>query len=346
MIIKVYIYQIICIVELYDFKIERLNEVDMEKLVNTQSLAAWKHKHDFVSLNHSGERRTYYVLCLTFVMMVAEIVAGTVFGSMALLADGWHMGTHAAAFMITIFAYRYARKHANSDGFSFGTGKVSVLGGFTSAVALGLVALVMMVESLLRLWSPEAIQFNEAIAVAVLGLIINIVSVFLLKDDHHHDHSHHHYGHASDHQGEHHHDHNLKAAYFHVMADALTSLLAIVALIFGKYLGWNWLDALMGIVGAVIITRWAYGLMKQTGPILLDQSIDDDYRQKIISQLETDNDDRVSDIHIWKVSADHYAAMISVVSAKPKLVEEYKQLLANFAKISHLTIEVNECRST
>jgi cation diffusion facilitator family transporter len=346
LIIKVYIYQIICIVELYDFKIERLNEVDMEKLVNTQSLAAWKHKHDFVSLNHSGERRTYYVLCLTFVMMVAEIVAGTVFGSMALLADGWHMGTHAAAFMITIFAYRYARKHANSDGFSFGTGKVSVLGGFTSAVALGLVALVMMVESLLRLWSPEAIQFNEAIAVAVLGLIINIVSVFLLKDDHHHDHSHHHYGHASDHQGEHHHDHNLKAAYFHVMADALTSLLAIVALIFGKYLGWNWLDALMGIVGAVIITRWAYGLMKQTGPILLDQSIDDDYRQKIISQLETDNDDRVSDIHIWKVSADHYAAMISVVSAKPKLVEEYKQLLANFAKISHLTIEVNECRST
>ncbi len=346
MIIKVYIYQIICFVALYDFKVERLNEVDMEKSVNTQSLAAWKHKHDFVSLNHSGERRTYYVLCLTFVMMVAEIVAGTVFGSMALLADGWHMGTHAAAFMITIFAYRYARKHANSDGFSFGTGKVSVLGGFTSAVALGLVALVMLVESLQRLWSPEAIQFNEAIAVAVLGLIINIVSVFLLKDDHHHDHSHHHHGHASDHQGEHHHDHNLKAAYFHVMADALTSLLAIVALIFGKYLGWNWLDALMGIVGAVIITRWAYGLMKQTGPILLDQSIDDDYRQKIISQLETDNDDRVSDIHIWKVSADHYAAMISVVSAKPKLVEEYKQLLANFAKISHLTIEVNECRST
>jgi cation diffusion facilitator family transporter len=350
LIIKIYVYQIIILVTLYDFKVEGLNTVDMEKSVNTQSLAAWKHKHDFVSLNHSGERRTYYVLWLTLVMMVAEIVAGTIFGSMALLADGWHMGTHAAAFMITIFAYRYARKHANSDGFSFGTGKVSVLGGFTSAVALGLVALVMLVESLQRLWSPEAIQFNEAIAVAVLGLIINVVSVFLLKDDHHHDHSHHDHphhdhGHATDHQDEHHHDHNLKAAYFHVMADALTSLLAIVALIFGKYLGWNWLDALMGIVGAVIITRWAYGLMKQTGPILLDQSIDDDYRQEIIGKLEANNGNRVSDIHIWKVSADHYAAMISVVSENPKSVEEYKQLLVNFAKISHLTIEVNECRS-
>lgn len=301
-----------------------------------QSLEQWQHNHDYVSINEQGERRTYYVLALTLVTMVAEIMAGILFGSMALLADGWHMGTHAAAFLLTIFAYRYAKKHANNDAFSFGTGKVSVLGGFTSAIALGLVASVMVIESLQRLASPEAIQFNEAILVAVIGLIVNIVSVFLLKDHHSHDH---HHGH------DHHHDHNLKAAYFHVLADALTSLLAIVALIFGKYFGLNWLDALMGIVGAVIITRWSYGLIKQTGPILLDSSIDQGYRQQIVSTLETDGENTITDIHIWKVSADHYAAIISLATPQPKSVDDYKQLLANYDKLSHLTVEVNQYRT-
>nr|WP_201797867.1 CDF family Co(II)/Ni(II) efflux transporter DmeF [Photobacterium rosenbergii] len=297
----------------------------------------WQHNHDFVSINRQGERRTLWVLGLTLVTMVAEITAGTVYGSMALLADGWHMGTHAAAFLITLFAYRYARKHANNPAFSFGTGKVSVLGGFTSAIALGLVALIMLVESVHRLFNPQAIQFNEAIMVAVIGLVVNVISVFLLHD--HHSHEHHH-GHSHGHG----HDHNLRAAYFHVLADALTSLLAIVALLFGKYLGYDWLDAIMGMVGAVIITRWAWGLMRQTSPILLDGNIDHNYQQKIINTLEQDADNKVSDIHIWKVSADHYAAMISLVTHHPKAANEYKQLLSEFDKLSHLTIEVNKCQ--
>lgn len=307
--------------------------------MHSHSISHWQHKHDFVSINPNGEKRTLWVLWLTLITMVAEITAGSVFGSMALLADGWHMGTHAAAFLITIFAYRYARKHTNNKAFSFGTGKVSVLGGFTSAIALGLVALLMMVESVLRLFSPEAIRFNEAILVAFIGLTVNIVSVFLLKDDHHHDHDHHSHEHTH-----HHHDHNLKAAYFHVLADALTSLLAIVALLFGKYYGFNWLDAIMGIVGAVIITRWAWGLMKQTGPILLDSSIEDGYQQQIINTLEEGTDIRICDMHIWKISANHYAAMISLVTHEPKPVQVYKQLLEKFDKISHLTIEVNSCQ--
>ena len=317
------------------------------------SLAPWQHSHDFVNHNHKGERRTYYVLLLTIVTMLAEIIAGTLYGSMALLADGWHMGTHAAAFMITLFAYRYARKHANTDKFAFGAGKVSVLGGFTSAIALGLVALIMLVESVHRLFSPQQIQFNEAIFVAVIGLIVNLASVFLLKDDHHHDHHSHSHSHSHNHHDAnehtqhkghtHHDDHNLKAAYFHVLADALTSLLAIIALFCGKYFGFNWMDAAMGVVGAVIITRWAYGLMLQTSPILLDAGIDNQYQRQIIETLEQDKDTKVSDIHIWKVSADHYAAAIAVVTSTPAEVTHYKQLLRNFDKLNHLTIEVQQC---
>jgi cation diffusion facilitator family transporter len=294
--------------------------------MRNHSIERWQQRHNFTHNNRKSERRAYYVLLLTIITMVVEIVAGTIYGSMALLADGWHMGTHAVAFMITIFAYQYTRKHANSDAFTFGTGKASVLGGFSSAIALGLVAIVMLGESIHRLMSPQEIQFNEAILIAVIGLSVNILSVFLLKDDHQHD------GH---------HDHNLKAAYFHVLADAFTSLLAIFALLAGKYWGLNWVDALMGIVGSVIITRWAIGLIKQTGPILLDASIEPQYQQQIITTLEMQGENKVSDIHIWKVSADNYAAMISLVTLNSKPVEHYKQLLDKFDKIDHLTIEVN-----
>ncbi len=216
--------------------------------MHSQTISQWQHSHNFVSTNPKGEKRTHWVLWLTIITMVAEITAGSLFGSMALLADGCTC-THAAAFMITIFAYRYARKHADNRAFSFGTGKVSVLGGFTSAIALGLVALLMLVESVQRLFSPETIHFNEAIFVAVIGLTVNIASVFLLKDDHHHSHDHgHSHSHSHDHDHHHHHhDHNLKAAYFHVLADALTSVLAIVALLFGKYYGLHWLDASWGL---------------------------------------------------------------------------------------------------
>lgn len=295
--------------------------------MHIHKLEHWQHGHDFSVLHEHGERRTLQVLILTATMMVVEIGAGAVFGSMALLADGWHMGTHAAAFMITIFAYRYARKHAASPAFAFGTGKVSVLGGFASAVALTVVALVMLAESAQRLFHPHTIEFNEAIGVAVLGLCVNVVSALLLQD--HHDH--------------HHHDHNLKAAYLHVLADALTSVLAIAALVFGKYLGWYWLDPLMGIVGAAVITRWAYGLLRETGPVLLDESIDEEYKTLIREQIEGDADNRVTDLHVWKVGPAHYAAIVSLVTHYPKPPSHYKRLLAGLDRLAHITVEANQC---
>ena len=298
-------------------------------------MAVSQHSHDFVSHNQKGEKRTLYVLILTVTTMVVEIAAGTMFGSMALLADGWHMGTHAAAFCITLFAYRYAKQNAHNDRFSFGTGKVSVLGGFTSAIALGIVALMMMVESIHRLFNPESIQFNEAIMVAVIGLVVNLASMLLLQDHHHHGHDHHdHHGH--DH--EHHHDHNLTAAYFHVLADTLTSLLAIVALIVGKFYGWIWLDAMMGIVGAVVIGKWTLGLMKQTAPVLLDESINKSYRDEITETLAPYAE--IVDLHIWKVSGHHYSAAIALKNHSNKTLDEFKQLLSKFDKIHHLTLEV------
>lgn len=296
-------------------------------------MAVSQHSHDFVSHNQKGEKRTLYVLILTVTTMVVEIAAGTMFGSMALLADGWHMGTHAAAFCITLFAYRYAKQNAHNDRFSFGTGKVSVLGGFTSAIALGIVALMMMVESIHRLFNPESIQFNEAIMVAVIGLVVNLASMLLLQDHHHHGHDHHdHHGH------EHHHDHNLTAAYFHVLADTLTSLLAIVALIVGKFYGWIWLDAMMGIVGAVVIGKWTLGLMKQTAPVLLDESINKSYRDEITETLAPFAE--IVDLHIWKVSGHHYSAAIALKNHSDKTLDEFKQLLSKFDKIHHLTLEV------
>lgn len=317
-----------------------------------------RHQHNFSSHNSQGEKRTFYVLLLTVVTMVVEIVAGTIYGSMALLADGWHMGTHAAAFGITLFAYRYAKKHAESERFSFGTGKVSVLGGYTSAIALGIVSLLMLVESVHRLFNPQAIQFNEAIIVACIGLTVNVVSMFLLGDHHHdhghehgHDHGHDHsknhghshsHDHDSDHNhkhGEHHHDHNLRAAYMHVLADTLTSLLAIVALLFGKFYGWNWLDAAMGMVGAFVIAKWTMNLMKQTSPILLDENIHQDYRDSVTETLTPYAS--VTDFHMWKVSGHHYSAAITLESNSDKTVSEYKQMLSKFDKINHLTLEVH-----
>lgn len=304
------------------------------------NIEQWQQDHDFSVQNEQGERRTFYVLILTAITMLVEIIAGTIYGSMALLADGWHMGTHVAAFMIAIFAYRYARKHANNPEFSFGTGKVNALGGFASAIALAIVALVMLVESLQRIFEPHTIQFNEAIIVASIGLLVNIISAWLLKDDH--SHSHHH---ADDDHDEHHghHDHNLRAAYAHVLADAITSLLAITALVAGKYLGWNWLDPMMGIVGAIIITRWAYGLIKETSPLLLDASIAEDYKFSITQAIENDADNEISDIHVWKIGANDYAAIISIVTHVPNTPDYYKALLKDFDKLSHITIEINQC---
>ncbi len=302
-------------------------------------LQPWRHAHDFREDRSRAERNTRIVMLLTAVTMLAEIVAGSVFGSMALLADGWHMATHVAAFGITIVAYRYERRHAADPRFSFGTGKVGVLGGYTSAVALGVVAGLMALESLQRFVLPQAIRFDEAIAVAVLGLLVNVISALLLRDHDDHDHAH---AHGSGHAHEH--DHNLRAAYVHVLADALTSVLAIVALSAGKVLGWIWLDALMGLVGAAVIAKWAWGLLLDTGVILLDGSVNGSIRRAVTEALESDRDTRVSDLHVWHLTPSRLAAAIALVTHEPQDPGHYKTLLKGIPALVHVTVEVNPCR--
>ena len=303
------------------------------------NLEKWQHAHHFDSVNERGERNTRRVIALTLAMMVIEIVAGLSFGSMALLADGWHMGTHAFALGISAFAYVYARRNRSNPAYSFGTGKVGVLGGYTSAVVLAVVALIMAVESVSRLITPNPIQFGEAILVAAVGLVVNLASALLLKE--HHAHDHHHHEHAD---GEtEHHDHNLRAAYLHVVADAMTSVFAIVALLAGKSLGWVWMDPVMGVVGSLVIGKWSYGLLRDTSRILLDSGTSQDRKSAIKAAIEADADNRVTDLHLWRVSSLHLAAIITVVTHLPRPVEHYKSLLEDFTDISHLTIEVIAC---
>lgn len=307
--------------------------------MHIHNLEKWQHKHNFFVHREQNEKNTQKVMGLTAVTMVVEIVAGIAFGSMALLADGWHMGTHVAAFLITLFAYRYSRKNADNPDFSFGPGKINVLGGFASAVALAVVAFIMAIESVGRFFSPVEIHYGQSILVALVGLTVNIVSAFLLHDNHGHGH---HHGHNHGHET-HHEDHNLKAAYFHVLADALTSVLAIVALLFGSLFGWWALDPAMGIIGALIITRWAWGLLKESSAILLDAGVKREVREEIKKIIEADADNRVSDIHVWKVGPHHLAVLLTLVTHHPRPSSEYKQLLASFDQLKHITIEVIKC---
>ena len=308
--------------------------------MHSESLDQWKHDHDFNIETSQGEKRTRLVVLLTACMMVIEITAGYVFGSMALLADGWHMGTHVAALAISLFAYRYARQHADNPAYSFGTGKVSALGGFSSAVALALVAVLMGLESLHRLLFPQTIQFNQAILVAVIGLLVNLLSAWLLHGGAAHSHHHHHHDAARD---DHHHDHNLRAAYLHVIADALTSVLAIIALFTGKYFDWLWMDACMGLVGAALITRWGYGLLKETSRVLLDSAPDENTLAQIGQAIESDADNRITDLHVWRLGPRSYGVIISLVTHQPRDPEHYKALLKDFGELRHITIEVNHC---
>lgn len=295
----------------------------------------WEHSHDFSTNSESRKRSVTVVFGLTTIIMFLEIGVGTWSGSMALLADGWHMGTHSAAFAIAIFAYAYAKKHAVSKEFSFGTGKVSYLGGFASAVALAIVALMMAIESIQRLIEPQAIYFTEAIAVAFVGFAVNIASVYLLHDGHYSHDSHHDHGH------EEHHDHNLKAAYFHVLADTLTSVLAIMALLTGKYFGWFWMDALMGIVGAAVISRWSYGLIKESSSVLLDKSVGP--IAEIVETFKADRETVINDLHIWNIAPGHQAVILSVATTGSKSPTEYKNILKkHLPQLSHATIEVKE----
>lgn len=303
--------------------------------MHEDSLDRWQHSHAFgTEAPPAGERRTHWVIALTAVMMVVEISAGLAFGSMALLADGWHMATHVAAFGMAAFAYRYARRRAHDHRFSFGTGKVTALGGFAGAVSLGVAALFLLVESIVRLASPVAIRFGEAIGVAVLGLVVNFVSAMLLD-------------HPDGAEGSHgHHDHNLRAAYLHVLADVVTSLLAIAALSAGKFLGWTWLDSLSGILGAAVITQWALRLLRDTAFVLLDAEVPEERHVQVRTALESEAGDRVADLHLWRVGPRHLGAIVSIVTRNPRDPSYYKEQLRRFEDLAHVTVEVHRCAET
>jgi cation diffusion facilitator family transporter len=298
-----------------------------------------RHEHVYLGEHHDrNARRTWLVIALTAAMMGIEIWAGTVYGSMALVADGWHMSTHAAAMLISALAYVYARKQARNPRFTFGTGKLGDLAGFASAVVLALVALLIGWESFLRFSNPVPISFAQAIKVAAIGLAVNLASAWLLHDDHHH------HGHAHAHGHDHSHgatDNNLRAAYLHVLADALTSVLAIAALLLGSLYGWLWLDPAIGVVGALVIARWSWGLMRDAGGVLLDYvPADEDLPEEIRGLIEVDGD-TVNDLHVWQVGPGHHAAIVSLSSSAPKPLADYKARLAGIHDLSHVTIEVD-----
>jgi cation diffusion facilitator family transporter len=299
--------------------------------------------HVFLGAGHArNERRTWFVIMLTAVTMVVEIAAGSIFGSMALIADGWHMATHAMAMLITAFAYLFARRNALNRRFTFGTGKLGELAAFASAIILGLVALLIGWESLLRLRQPVAIEFGEAIAVAVLGLIVNLASAWMLRAEPHH----HPDGEPHDHQHQSHGgDNNLRAAYAHVLADGLTSLLAIGALLAGSIYGWLWLDPVIGIVGALVIARWSVSLIRDAGAVLLDympagEQLPDQIRRSIETESE-----RITDLHVWRLGPGHVGVIISIASAQPRAPSHYRDKLSHLHGLSHVTIEVEPVRS-
>lgn len=256
---------------------------------------------------------------------------------MALLADGWHMSTHVAAFLITAITYAMARRYKADQSFSFGTGKIDVLGGYTSAIILGIVAVFMAVESVLRFFSPLAIHYKEAILIGLVGLCVNVASALLLKHDHGHGHSH---GHDHGHSGGSDEDLNLKAAYIHVIADAVTSVLAISALVAGKYLGWVWMDPVMGIVGSAVVAQWAWGLLGATSSILIDRTPKTDLPDEIRKVVETDEDTAITDLHVWQVGVGQFYAMVSIAARQPKTPEHYRELFREHEELRHVTIEI------
>src|SRR2546421_586763 len=295
----------------------------------------FRKTHDFIPDFSHAERRTRIVIGVTAVMMIVEIVVGLTSHSMALLADGWHMSTHVLAFLITAVAYYFARTQAGNARFSFGTGKIGVLGGFTSAVVLSLVAVLMAVESVRRLFAPLEIHFNEAIGIACIGLLVNLGCALLLADRHH----------ESGSGSSHHEDLNLRAAYLHVLADAFTSVLAITALTGGQVFGWAWLDPAVGIVGSGVVFSWAYTLLRDTSGILLDRTpASSDLPDQIRRAVESDGDSLVTDLHAWQVGIGKYAAMISVVAHEAKSCESYRALLRGHHELVHITIETQHCR--
>jgi len=314
--------------------------------MHTHTLDRWTHEHVFLGARHdANEVRTWWVVGLTAIMMVGEIIGGTIYGSMALVADGWHMSTHAGALAIAALAYRYARRFARDSRFAFGTGKLGELAGYSSALILGVIALLIAYESVTRLLNPIAIHFDQAIVIACIGLAVNLASAWLLHD-HHDEHedeealnrpaaeSHHHH--------HHHHDHNLRAAYLHVIADAMTSVLAIVALLAGRFYGWVWMDPIMGVVGALVIAHWSFRLLRTSGAVLVDVVVDQRMAALVREKLERGSD-RVTDLHLWRVGPGHAALIASLVSDQPQAPEAYKARLESIEGLSHVTIEVHPC---
>jgi cation diffusion facilitator family transporter len=302
--------------------------------MHTHRLDWWQHEHVFGQDQvKAGERRTLLVVLLTIVMMVVEIAAGLAFGSMALLADGLHMASHATALGIGVFAYVYARRLAGHPRYSFGTGKVNALAGFASAVLLVIFAATMAWESVERLISPIPIALNQALVVAIAGLVVNGASAWILATPGHHDHGHH--GHR--------HDHNLRGAYLHVLADALTSLLAIAALLAARFFDAVWLDPAMGVVGAVLVGRWSLGLLRDTGRVLLDTQLPGDATARLREAIEAHRGDRVADLHLWSIGPDIQAAAVVVVSDRPQSPDHYRRLIPPDLRVVHATIEVHRC---
>lgn len=312
--------------------------------MNNIDLSEWIHDHLFDEGSEAAEKSTRLVMWITAAMMLVEIVAGWWFNSMALLADGWHMSSHAVAIGLSAFAYAAARRYAKDPRFSFGTWKIEVLAGFTSAVFLIGVAALMVLGSIERLLSPEPIHYQEAIAVGVLGLVVNLVCAWVLGHAHHehHDHGHDH-SHAHDHT--HQHDLNLKSAYLHVIADAATSVLAIIALIGGWLYGWSWLDPVMGVVGAVLVAVWAKGLVKETSKVLLDREMDHPVVEALrdaIAQETFSATTRVADLHVWRVGKKAFACAMSLVTTDHDLTPaSVRKHLAGHTELVHFTIEIH-----
>ena len=327
----------------------------------TDSFGAFQptpHAHVFLGRDHQrAERRTWAVIILCTIMMLAEIIGGALFGSLALIADGLHMSTHAGALLLAALAYTFARRYAYDRSFTFGTGKFGDLAGYSSAIVLAMIALLIAYEAVERLISPVPISFREAIPIAFLGLAVNVASAWLLSGgrdhDHHHDHAHghghhHEHGHAHDHHGEHEHEHahgthhrdnNMRAAVVHVMADAAVSVLVIAGLVLARAFGWLWMDPLAGLIGAAVIANWSFGLLRDTGAILLDRTPDLGIAEKVRQAVESEGD-RVTDLHLWRLGPGHLGAIVSVATTKAREAAHYRQRLAGFADLSHVTVEV------
>lgn len=313
--------------------------------MHNELIEMWEHHHVFNVEKKALEKRTLIVVVVTFATMIAEIFFGWITNSMALLADGWHMGTHAFALGVSLVAYIMARKYAKDERFAFGTWKIEILGAYTSAVVLSIVGAIMIYSSVERLIHPLGIHYNQALLVAIAGLIVNLLCVMVLSvGGHSHDNAHDaHHHEASEQSHQKHEDLNFKSAYLHVLADAFTSVLAIVALIGAKYLEYVWLDPFMGIIGAGLILSWSYLLMKDTGGILLQRETDGQILEEIRNEIESDGDSKICDLHIWRVAQDAYACIVSVVSARDYSIGEYKARLSKVHELTHMTVEINQC---